>query len=355
MELAQAVYFPYLKIENSGWLKTAALYYSKLLRIVPDEVNPLDDRTSRTLIDECAFIENIDGAHEAEMISLEFVNEMRRNSTWPETLPPIFRTRRNFTSVRFPVRMHADKFTYSTLGALAEMGLAQDYRSMTTRQRWIKVEPRAAAIYITMLAERMAERRGIAAVTDDPLFQKWMRYFELDPDPGEPGEQTYRLPELVIRAAVPRGIEHVPVKKIIDFRRKHDAERLRFFDAIESMSRDLLKVREQTALEDCLQQHQALIENAVEELRRALRGVQIDAVAGLLGVSLPPLLAQFVQAPSAGLVAGGISLAAGLKTLGYWRQYTRVRDLSPWTYVLSLRKLGARGFLESAKTGEMLV
>jgi hypothetical protein len=355
MELANALYFPYLEIRNETWLKTAALYYSKLLRIVPAEVTVRDGNAARELVDGCGFIENVEGSDEAEIVAIDFVNEMRQKSPWPQTLPDMFRKRRDFKSIQFPTRLHVNKLTYSTLGALAEMGLAEDYRRLAPRQHWIKVEPRAAAIYMTMLAERIAERRGISTVTDDLLFQQWSRYFCFEPANARSNPVTFRVPELVIRTAVPKAIEKISVAKIIQFRKKHQAERLRFFDAISRLSKDLLLVQDQSALEDLVRQHEATVLDAVEQLKRSLMGVQVDSVAGLIGVSLPPLLAQIVHTPSAAMIAGGISIAAGIKSFGFWRQYTRIRDASPWGYVLSLSKISATTFIENGARGEILV
>jgi Family of unknown function (DUF6236) len=353
--LASALYYPYINVQDSAWLKAAALYYSSLLRMVPRAFVPHDDPTARALIDECGFIENIDGSLEAETISMEYVHEMRQNSSWPEDLPSIFRRRRDFRSIHRPARIHVGKFTFPTLGALAEMGLAEDYRTLGRGQVWIKVEPRAASIYMTMLAERMSERRGICTVTDDPLFQQWIRYFAFEPGKEQQRGREFRIPHLVIKAAVPRGVKNVPVRRIVEFRRRHEAERIRFFDAVQSMSTDLAAVKEQNALDACVRQHEAVVADSVKQLKRALRGLRIETAAGLLAVSLPPMLAQIVQAPSAALIAGGISIAAGIKSIGYWHQYARLRDGNPWSYVLSLSKLGARSFLESAAEGDLFI
>jgi hypothetical protein len=121
------------------------------------------------------------------------------------------------------------------------------------------------------------------------------------------------------------------------------------------MSEDLTKIEDQQSLDQCLQQHQRSIMDAADQLKKALRGVQIDAAVGLLGVSLPPLIAHLVASPSVAMVAGGTAIAAGMTCFRYTQQYARVRDGSPWSYVLSLSRLNARSFLESASKGELLI
>ena len=355
MELANALYFPYINFRDIGWLKTAALYYTKLFRIVPPHGAEGDSEDVRSLIENLGFIENIDRPDEAELIELEFVEEMRKQYVVPQLLPRMFTERASIRSIGFPMRLHASKFTYGTLATLAELGLAEDYRRLKNNRQWVRIDRRAAAIYMTMLAERMAERRGIPAVTDDPLFQKWLTYFGFESEIDQQRRREHRLPFLVIRTAVPSRIADVPIKKLAEFRRIHDAERIRFFAAIESMSRDVARIQDSQAIEECIEQHRSVVADGVNELRKSLQGVGIAAAAGLVGVSLPPLIAQLVPNPTGLILGGGLSLALGLNALSFYNQHCRLRGNSPWTYVLSLSRLNARTFVQRASQGELLI
>lgn len=69
----RAVYYPYLQLRNSTWLKVAALYYDQLDRIVPPGVVPEDNRTVKALNEHFGFVNNIDPGKAAKDVMPDFL------------------------------------------------------------------------------------------------------------------------------------------------------------------------------------------------------------------------------------------------------------------------------------------
>src|SRR4051794_27073093 len=64
----RALYYPYINFRSLKWLKTAALYYDGIDRIVPEDFAPGDPDIVKELIDKENFIRNINPSHEVEMV-----------------------------------------------------------------------------------------------------------------------------------------------------------------------------------------------------------------------------------------------------------------------------------------------
>src|SRR5579872_5938123 len=69
----RALYYPYLQIADPLWIKTAALYYDHIDRIVPADVIPHDNRTVKALNDHFGFVQSIDPGNAAQDIIPDFL------------------------------------------------------------------------------------------------------------------------------------------------------------------------------------------------------------------------------------------------------------------------------------------
>jgi len=335
-----ALYYPYIHLTDDNWLKAAALYYDGISRIVPPTARPVRDSQSVQLLkNELNFVTDLDPRDEAEEIAHDFLQFARKHNVipCPVRVRPKYASGLQARRVKF--RLYAEKFASTTLHALAEMGIISEDEG---HRLHLDLDPLVAAVYLTFLAERMAERRKIPLVTDDPKYHSVLQQFEFDSTDPAPGrdcnvDMGYALASIVLRTVVPKGLSGLSVKRIVTFRRKHEAERQQFFEAIKGLTKDIPKIEDQESLEACLNHHRKTIEVAVEDLERALQGVKIKCAAGLLALSAPPWLIAASHFPSQMLVGAGITLFAGIKTGEYYQEYNRLRKGSPWSYVLSLR------------------
>ncbi|MBN8720461.1 MAG: hypothetical protein J0H85_13500 [Sediminibacterium magnilacihabitans] len=75
----RALYYPHISFTDEAWVKTAALYYRGLSRIVPEAYRPDSDaEIIKRLNDEEEFIQNIDPRWTADSIAMNFVDYAKR-------------------------------------------------------------------------------------------------------------------------------------------------------------------------------------------------------------------------------------------------------------------------------------
>ncbi len=75
----RAVYYPYLEIDDTNWIKTAALYYDHIDRIVPEGYTPKDNRTVKALNNHFGLITNIDPGKASQDIIPDFLRFVLRH------------------------------------------------------------------------------------------------------------------------------------------------------------------------------------------------------------------------------------------------------------------------------------
>ena len=198
----------------------------------------------------------------------------------------------------------------------------------------------------------MAERRELPIVTDDPIYQPLIRGFQVQRNIYGRVRKTdtgHAMASLVIEAALPEDIKSASIQQVVKFRRKHDAERHRFYKEIGDLVEDIPQIDNQDAFRDCLNHHKREVDEAVSDRRLSLRDVGINCVTGLLGLSVPSWATSLAQArpelqmqiATAGVVcaAAGILIRRGVN-------YYKSRRRSPWSYVLSLEHgLDSKSFL----------
>lgn len=359
------LYFPYIHLRDETWLKVAALYYDHVLRIVPHNVQPDDSTAVNVLKGQLGLIQEVEPDLEPEEIAADFLAFARKNFSYPAHVPVQQRRPRLSKEKLLNFRIHISKFTAATIYALAEMGLAENPARLMNKE-WVNLDPRAAAVYMTFLAERIAERRGVPLVTDDSRFQSLVNYFELDrKDPEDNsawmphfGRPSYALASVAIKAAIPRDFSTVSIERIVEFRKSHESERRRFYKAVEELTAQIPPIADQQALANCIEHHSLQIRDAADDLSRAMTSFGITAATGLLGISLPPWLATEVQrnvAPVT-LVAGAVSAYVALNLGRYFVDSYNLRRNSPWSYVLSLRRgLRPESVTRQLASGEILI
>lgn len=76
------LYHPYFHIRNSAWLKVAALYWPRIVRIVPDGYEPRDSSDVRQLIVEADFIRTMPPGSSVEAASQTFLELLDGHGHW---------------------------------------------------------------------------------------------------------------------------------------------------------------------------------------------------------------------------------------------------------------------------------
>ena len=180
----RALYYPWIDITNEGWLKNAFLYWDQLQTIVPRSIErPYSTHTAREFYEngllEPLFVES--RMHEIEKLTsdvLTYINSgegmgvltydhhSRYHNMHPEKLPE---------EVQHLLSLHPQKLP-SVIRHTIERAL------YFSNDDWFHVDERFGNFYMTLLATRLAERRGLGLLTDTPITDRLANAAKLDAD-----------------------------------------------------------------------------------------------------------------------------------------------------------------------------
>src|SRR5437588_13023546 len=86
------LYYPYTHFRNAAWLKTAALYYDEIARVVPDPYETRDSIEVEELT-EAGILKRLDHTESAEAVADEFIDYLARYLSDKKQRELLFRAR----------------------------------------------------------------------------------------------------------------------------------------------------------------------------------------------------------------------------------------------------------------------
>ena len=226
MPTYHGLYFPYIHFQDEAWLKTAALYWDRMYRIVPSGMRPNDtDEVKR--FEELRFVGSRDPSSAAQQIAVPFRDLLRTRGKVLKKKFSIFPGTGSGSEIEYIYNekiFHALRRDFKDLKLVVEDG------------PWLGMHRELARVYMTALAETLAPELGARLVADNSfdhvsgsgvtmerLVDALLARREAKPDPNVEVEQT--LATIAFRQVIPRRIRNIPASEIIKFREKHGEER----------------------------------------------------------------------------------------------------------------------------------
>lgn len=249
--------------------------------------------------------------------------------------------------------LHVVKFNLDTLETLTETGIGTLEGNMV----WLK-QPFAKA-YLLCVATSIAESLNTPLVSDteeadlagslarsafrEPVCQDRSSVTEWS---WKSQDIPYTLARFLFPVATPADLASVSPEQILRFRQEHEGERIRFRQAIERAAADAAQLEDPIAARDFLLEQGRFIGAAVEQQRKSLRRVGIEAGLSLASLSVPVAftatgtLAAGVMGPIAVPLSAGLGVAVSFTR---WLVATRaeradVAKESDWGYLLSVER-----------------
>ncbi len=351
----RALYYPYINFKDERWLKTAALYYKGLNRIYPSAFHNWEDiDIVKRLNEKEEFIRNIDPTKKEKKIATDFLDFAKNQLLVDKYRKPILKKLSSKISSENPTFFISPQKVAPSLGIqLSILGLAtkESFPELGEEYFHYNFEPVTGAFYMSCLANQMAQKDNIPVVTDDPIFQPFIKDIQAEKYKGG-NDVGQVLASLVIQSVVPENIEVIPISKIIKFRESYEDERHLFYNEINKLVKDLEMVDSKTALYDCLEAKKKDIKIAVKNLDKSFKGMGISTATAMLGLSIP----SFASGLDAGIAAAGVVAIAVGKLLSQGIEYYKSKNSSPYSYVLSLKhKLKSETFAEQLLKGKILI
>lgn len=370
--MPQALFYPWIDIQDETWLKTSLLYWDSVRTIVPESIDSPYSTDSGRALQNAGFLVPLrvhSGMHEIEELTGEVLSYLGTSEGAELLIAEPGRHRHDIHMEKLPSR----------LGRFAEMHpekLPQEIRHILHRlaepsergAEWLRVDEGFANFYMTLLANRLSERVGARLTTSLPAadrlavtarldaqlngiipwnihgpWRRWREYEAFGPRRRIP---RHLAPGMLATLAIERmGVApDTPIDRLIDFRERHRDELALFRSKIEQLASS---VEQDLPVEALRQQitdlHSNEVVPAIANLKAALQGRRIRWMGdGLLKIaflsagSSTMLVVAGLAVPMALLAGAGISLiATGTMYNVDKRESLRA---NPYAYLLSVER-----------------
>ncbi|MFB8412439.1 DUF6236 family protein [Streptomyces albidoflavus] len=357
---AYGLYYPFFRMRDDSWLKVTALYWPKIVRLVP----PSDDladymarsssnpavsvhtlagdvaHTMRVLTEELGIIERVPPGASVQAVARRFEDALARPSLASLQL---FRAGTTIDPSVTLAPLHKDEVAPQLRTLLSEQGFAYGLgssldtptaRSQALDQRaegptadtwalggprWATLDSRLVRVYKSVLANEFARANKLQPITDVP--DAYAASGDWDADhiesaltgppptsrPAEHGELTQTLAYLALDLVVPRDLSSVPVEKIVELRRRYGSEFIAFGTQVSQVAAELgslVEIRDKAMLTRYLES--AVVDRFAQplaDLRKQMKTLGVDAATMAINVK--------AEVPAGVAVLGGSALLAG--------------------------------------------
>jgi hypothetical protein len=333
----KALYYPHLTFQSAGWVKGALLYWDGLVRML-GQVQPDDDAEIRELV-EAGLIETIPlspfSVEMRQQFGKRFGDLLRQRQGFPDAIP----------------RVHDLRGRRPELVAMLVQNLAQALESQDRRRaaEVVRAMPdQAIALASGLMGHLVASERGLAPITDDPVFSAIATYFTADDVTSDPKAAPNGLAEADLRvpAPSPEALASLPVPRLLEIRDKLGNQRREFRRKVEAHRAAIAELPNVEAVRDQVKSFAADIHDDLEAQREAMEKANFRHNWSFLSVTAPASLAVGMTiagsaSPILGPVAGAGAVALGVSN---WYVQRRKGERSSSNYVLSLQtELGHKG------------
>ncbi len=349
IKYGRALYYPSIEFRNLSWFKLSTLFYEGLDRIVPKNIEVYDHDEIRQVNDEIDYIKDIDPKSYANQASDKYLDYLKNNILILDDKKlnkVVSRDDENQFSV------HHDKIGHKLIHEIKDLvNIKEDHE-------WYSFSPVLGLTYMAFLANEIGNDKNLPVITDYEQNQVALNTTQIETS-NINEDISFNLASLTIKSYLPRNINHVSVGQLIEFRKKHEPERIRFYSNINDLVKDLNEITDKNTVNDILNFRKKEIDGSVDALRLSLKGLGIEVYEGLLGISIPSALQLLPNEDEFSSLIKNVGSASILLALGA-KSYINMRKIkndSPYSYLISLEKsnLGREALLKNLIKGKILI
>jgi hypothetical protein len=309
-EADSILYYPHIEFFSTEWLKRALTIWDRIYRIVPSSYTPNDTDEVREAADAGLVVDLRLTQEDLTEVSTDFTEFLDSLLGRPAGLCPSQETS----------TIHEEK---------VDARLRPLMRSLCQKvgaDEWLRLPREIADGYMLFLAEAVARRRNLPRLTDDPDVFTVIQFYSCD---GDISDYVYDrgAPEftsaLTMKTLIPSGIDDVPMRTILEFRKQSAEGRAQFRSGLTTLLNDLTKIEDQQFAQERVDLFMQELRSAPEVRDRGLKAFGDHFSSMLLSVALPTAMAAFsvlaISAPYdpfTGLNIGGSAAIGAIAALG---------------------------------------
>ncbi len=345
MAFTKGLYYPTIDIPDDDWLKTAILFWDEIQTIVPSSIDePYKSASTKFLANEKILNPVLVQSNDEVITSLS--TDVWNYLNTPEGIDTVYRQNKNFKDEFF--RIHPDKLAVEI----------QEFMMGNFEEGNFKFDSRFAAFYMTLLANKLCENRGVSLIAADSSCSNLSDTYKLgNKDSSKmleyyfkhPGQKT-QGPALAEGLLTNLIIDNIQLKNnnsfddILNFKEKHKSN-LGLFRS--TMGELVANVSIEKPFNAILQEIEDIYKNkflpSYDALKNDLSNSKIQWVANNFmkvsffstpATAIPSVLLH-ATIPHALIAGAGISLVTSL--ILYNQERKSLINKSPYSYLMKIR------------------
>jgi len=212
------IYYPYFEVEDQEWLKFALLYLPKIEAIVPYEGQNEISELSRKIEGETGFINFKEPEYETGIAaSIKAVNVIERIIKRPALYSEIFCTPNIYTKWQEPTNQRSTLYRGKYSSGFSEF--CQEHALSREVANGISVSRSLAFLYMTLLANSIAEKEGKGVITDNTEYHRIPIIIDA---PASNASTAFDFAKTVFSLKLPENLSNIPIDRVIALRKKPD-------------------------------------------------------------------------------------------------------------------------------------
>ncbi len=216
--MRELIYYPSFEIQNYDWIKFALLYLNQLDPIIPESGEGYLSYDYQKIINDTDLIFPFrPGYHDGESATLDALDQLEKIFRHPGAYTGIFndnkfiekwknKDQQTFTLFR-------EKYTEYWRRFCLENKIGHD------SPQGLRLPPDIVHIYMTILAQCIADSKGIPPITDNHFLDKFSIFSRKS---DKSAKDIITTAQTVIELKLPKNISNIPVDKIIRLRNQRD-------------------------------------------------------------------------------------------------------------------------------------
>lgn len=269
------LYYPTIEFQDYTWLWSASLLWDRIYRIIPEGYEPDEPENIRLLTETGEIGVPIRPDAYAKETAKEFLDKVDSGEWSAAAL--------EFEIPEAYARLHQDKVDVELRNMIIAKGKADAHGE------WLHVPIEFESLYMTYLADQVAQRNNLQLVSDSAAAWTGATFFkyngEIEDFPYE--EQTQQLATLVVRDFIPGNILDIHPESILKFREKYRDERQRFLNSIRDAAKAFSACDDEGVYHDRFEDLKKEIEASLSDYRGSLQALNIAAWTGIKSISFP--------------------------------------------------------------------
>lgn len=325
-----ALYFPTIEFNNPRWLRSAALIWDRIYRIVPEGYNPNESRIIKELTLDGTIGEYIRPEKYSDKFCDMFIEKCASGFFGAASVEHYTKMNSQY------IKLHKSKADVK----LRNMILAKDMRN----SQWLNVPEHIASLYMLYLANYIADECNISLITDKVEAWCGANYFSHDGNLWDaPVNSNEEIVALMIQDFIPSNIMDASSNELLKFREKRSDERHRFVSLINELAKSISQCKDETIVYDLINDSKKEINESIREYKKSMIDLKVKTWTGVKSLMIPvamPVATAFFQMPdSLKGILQAVGIAVGV-VAGFYDERTqkeRLKKNFQYSYLLEIK------------------